>query len=68
MKMSRCLMDEVTMYLTGMASLSISDGVRDHLQPIVAKSSKLISKLRSGLVSSICTVMSFLKCLMCLFV
>ena len=68
MKTSRFLIDKVTVDLTCMTCMSISDGVRDHLQPIVAKSSKLISKLRSGLVSSICTVMSFLKCLMCLFV
>ena len=54
------------MDLTGMALLSISDGARDHLRPIVAKSSKSIYELRSGLVSSTCTVMSFLECLMCL--
>ena len=40
MKMSQCLMDEVIVDLTSMASLSIGDGVRDHLRPIVAKSSK----------------------------
>ena len=56
---ARCLMDEVTLNLTGMASLSIGDGVRDHLWPIVAKSSKPISELRSGLVRSTCVVMSF---------
>ena len=39
------------MDLTGMASLSIDDGVRDHLRPIVAKSSKSISKLTPRLES-----------------
>jgi len=68
MKMSWCLMDEVTVDLTDMASLSISDGVKGHLRPIVAKCSKPISELRSELVSSTCTVMSFFERLMCLFV
>ena len=68
MKMSRCLMDEVTVDLTGMASLSIGDGIRDYLRPIVAKSSKPASELRSGLVSSTHTIMSFFECLLCLFV
>jgi len=36
--MKRCLMDEVTMDLTGIASLNIGDGVRDHLRSIIAKS------------------------------
>ena len=65
--MSRYLMDEVTVDLTDMASLSISDGVKDHLRPIVAKCSKPISELRSRLVSSVHTVMSFFECLLCLF-
>jgi len=68
MKMSRCLIDEVTVDLIGMASFSIGDGIRDYLWPIVAKSSKPVSELGAGLVSSICTVMSFFECLMCLFV
>ena len=59
-------MNKVTMNLTGMTSLSISDGVRDHLWPIVAKSSKPIFELRSRLVIS--TVMSFLGHLLYLFV
>ena len=29
-----CLVNEVTMDLTGMGSLSVSDGVRDHLWPL----------------------------------
>ena len=64
--MSRCLMDKVTVDLTGMASLSIGDGIRDQLRPIVAKSSKLVSELRSGLVSSAHTVTSFFERLLCL--
>ena len=68
MKMSWCLMDEVTVDLTGMASLSIGDDVRDHLRLIVTKSSKPVSELGAGLVSSACFIMSFFECLMCLFV
>jgi len=66
--MSRCLMDEVTVDLTGMASLSIGDGVRDYLRPIVVKSIKPISELGAGLVSSARTIMSFFERLLCLFV
>jgi len=66
MKMSQCLMDEVTVDLICMALLSIGDGVRNHLRPIIAKSSKPISELGSGLVSSTHTVMSFFECLPCL--
>jgi len=61
-------MDEVTVDLTGMALLSISNDVRDYLRLIVAKSSKLISELRYKFVSSTCTVISFLEHLLCLFV
>jgi len=67
MKMSWCLMNEVTMNLTGVASLSVSDGVRDHLRPIVSEPSKSIAKLQIRLVSSARTVVSSLKCLMRLF-
>ena len=52
----------------GMASLSIGDGVRDHLRLVIAKSSKPVSELGSRLVSSTHTVMSFFECLLCLFV
>jgi len=68
MKMPWCLMDEVTMDLSGMTLLSISDGVSDHLRPIVAKSSKTVSELGAGLVISARTIMSFFECLLCLFV
>jgi len=34
--------------LIGMTSLSVGDGVRDHLWPIIAMSSKPGSELRSG--------------------
>jgi len=49
MKMSCCLMDEVTVDLTCMASLSIGDGIRDHLRPVIAKYSKPVSKFVSRL-------------------
>ena len=68
MKTSRRLMDEVIVDLTGIASLSIGDGIRDHLQLIVAKSSKLVSELMSELVSSAHITVSFLECLVCFFV
>ena len=61
------LMNKVTLDLTCMALIIIGDDVRDHLRPIIAKSSELISELGSGLVSSAHTVMSFFECLLCLF-
>jgi len=67
MKMSQCLMDEVTMDLTCMASLSIGNGVRDLLRPVIAKSSKPVFEFGSGLVSFAHTVMRFFECLLCLF-
>ena len=67
MKISRCLMDEVTVDLTSMTSFSIGDGIKDHLWPIIAKSSKAVSEFGFGLVSSAHTVMSFFECLLCLF-
>ena len=62
------LMNKVTVDLTCMISLSIGDGVRDHVQSIIAKSSELVSELGSGLVSSAHTIMSFFECFLCLFV
>ena len=59
---------EVTMDLTCLISLSIGDGVKDHLRPIIAKSSEPVYEFWSGLVSSIHTIMNFLECLLCLFV
>ena len=56
------------MDLTGIASLSIDDDVRDHLQPIVAKSFKPVSEFGAGLVSSTYTIMSFFERYLCLFV
>jgi len=38
------------------ASFSISDGIRNHLRPIISKSSKPVFELRSRLVSSAYTV------------
>jgi len=54
--------------LTRMTSLSIGDGVRDHLRPLIVKSFELVSELRSGLMSSAQTIMSFFERCMCLFV
>ena len=47
--------------LTGIASLSIGDGVRDHLRPVIAKFSKPVFELKSGFVSSVHAVMSFFE-------
>ena len=58
-------MDKITMDLTGIASLSIGDSVRDYLRPIIAKFSKPVSELGSGLVSSVHTIMSFFEHLLC---
>ena len=62
MKIFWRLMYEVIVDLTSMASLSIGDGIRDHLRPIVSKSSKPVSDLRSELVSSTHTAVSFPEC------
>jgi len=40
-------MDEVTMDLIGVTPLNIANGVPNHLWPVVAKSSKSISKFGS---------------------
>jgi len=65
-KMPWCLVDEVTMDLTGMTSLGVSDGVRDHLWPIIPQSSELISKLWTRLMSSTHAVMHFFEYFLCL--
>jgi len=67
MKMFWCLVNEVTMNLTGVASLSVSNGIRDHLWLIISQSSESIFKFWTKLVSSTQTVMSFFECLMCFF-
>ena len=59
---------KVTVDLTFMASYSIGDGVRDHLQSIIAKSSEPVSKFESGFMSSAHTIMSFFECFLCLIV
>jgi len=46
--MSQCLMDEVTVDLTGMTLLSIGDGVRNHFRPVVSKPSKPVHELGPG--------------------
>ena len=61
-------MDEIIMNLTGMASLSIGNNIRNHLWPVVAKCSESTSKFGSGLVSSAYTVVSFPDGFLCLFV
>ena len=65
--MSWCLMNEITMDLTGMALLSISDDIRDHLRPVVSEFSESISKLWTRLVSSAHTVVNFFEFLLYLF-
>ena len=50
--MSWCLVNEVIIDLTGVASLSVSDGIRDHLWPIISESSESIAKLWTRVVSS----------------
>ena len=65
--MSWCLMNEVAMDLTGVASFSVNDGVRDHLQPIVSELLEPITKLWTRLVSSTYTAMSLFECFLCLF-
>ena len=59
--------EKVAVGLTCMTSLSIGDGVRDHLWAIIAKSSQPVSELGSGLVSSAYTIMSFFECFLCFF-
>ena len=68
MKTLQRLMNKVTVDLTCMTSLSVGDGIRDHLRPIIAKSSEPVSELGYGLMSSAHTIMSFFKCFLCLFV
>ena len=68
MKMFWCLMEKVIVDLTGITSLSIGDGIMDHLRLIIAKSSEPVSELGSGLLSSAHTIESFFKCFLCLFV
>ena len=63
-KRSRCLMYEVTVDLTGMASSCISDGICDHLWPIIAKSSKPVPKFGPWLVSSTSAFVGLFECLM----
>ena len=64
--MSWCLMDEVTMDLTGVTSFSMSDGVRDHLRSIISQSSESIPKFQIGLMSSTYAIMRFFEYFMCL--
>ena len=65
--MSWCLMNEVTMDLTDVASFSVSDSVTDHLRPVIPTFSESIFELWTRLVSSSHTIMSLFECLLCLF-
>jgi hypothetical protein len=60
-------MNEVTVDPIGMASPGISDSVRDHLRPIIAKSSKPVLEFRSGLMSSTGALVGLFEHLPCLF-
>ena len=59
-------MNEITMDLTGVTLFSVSDGVRDHLKPIISQSSESIFKLRTRLMSSVHTSMHFFEYFLCL--
>ena len=59
-------MDEVTMDLIGVTSFGVSDGVKDHLWPIIPQSSESISKLRTRLMSSTHAIMRFFEYFLCL--
>ena len=65
-KISWCLMDKITMDLTGVTSFGISDGIRDHLRPIISQSSESIPKLRTRLMSSTHAIMRFFEYFLCL--
>jgi len=54
------------MDLTGVTSFGISDGVRDHLRPIISQSSESIPKLRTRLMSSTHAIMRFSEYFLCL--
>ena len=64
--MSWCLVDEATMDLTGVTSLDVSDGIKDHLWAIIPVSSESISKLQTRLMSSTHAVMRFFEYFLCL--
>ena len=66
MKMSWFLMNEVDMDLIGVASLSVNDGVRDHLWPVIPQSWESIPKLRARLMSSTHAIMRFFEYFLCL--
>ena len=59
-------MDEITMHLAGVTSFGISDGVRDHLRPIISQPLELIPKFWARLMGST-AVMGFFQYLLRLF-
>ena len=63
-EISWCSMNEITM---DVASFGISDGIWDHLRPIISQSSESISKLRTRLMSYIQAIMHFFEYFLCLF-
>jgi len=65
--MSWHLVNEVTVDLIGVASLSVSDGVEDHLWPIIFQFLESISMFWTRLVSSAHTIMSLFGYFLCLF-
>jgi len=54
-------MDEIAMDLIGVTSFGVSDGVRDHLRPIIYQSLELIPKLQTRFMSSTHTIMHFFE-------
>ena len=54
-------MNEVTMNLKSMTPFGIGDSIRNHIRPVIAKSSQLVSKFGFKLVSSAYAVVSFPK-------
>ena len=57
--MSWRLVYEVTMDFISVISFGIGDGIRNHLQPIIAKFLEPVSKFGSKLISFACAVVSF---------
>ena len=60
-------MDEIAMYLAGVTSFGISDGVSDHLRPIISQPLESVCKFWVRLMGSTHTVMGFFQYLLYLF-
>ena len=61
------LMDEVAMNLTGVTSFGISDGVSNHLGPVIFQPLESICQFWARLMGSTHTVMGFFQYFLCLF-